>query len=194
MTCSPVLCRECGKVAFCSLACAAAARKMWHDDECLDASGIPLEPAMSGLSTECRVALRAFRRARRGEPPNDDGDDDDALRSVPQSTQTAEAIAPGANCCVTPAIGCDDVWAIGLGDLQSHCVNRPPRERDILETEAAVAAVLACADIGAHDCNGKGSVARSSQCGALAAEVVTALFKVGTGRLVCPGTQTFICG
>lgn len=159
---------------------------------------------MSGLSTECRVALRAFRRARRGEPPNDDNDDDDdddVLRSVPQSTQTAEAIAPGADCCVTPAIGCDDVWSIGLGDLQSHCVNRPPRERDLLETEAAVAAVLACAggggggaDVDAHDCDGKGSVARSSQCGALAAEVVTALFKVGTGRLVCPDTQTFICG
>lgn len=188
MTCSPVLCRECGKVAFCSLACAAAARKMWHDDECLDASGNSLEPAMSGLSTECRVALRAFRRANRGEPPNnvydDDNDSADALRGVPQSIQTAGAVARGAGCCVTPAVGGDAVWSTGLGDLQSHCVDRPPRERGLLETEAAVAAVLACAgggcaDVGAHDCDGEGGVARPRQCRALAAGVVSALFKVG---------------
>lgn len=188
---------------------------MWHGRECLDpSSGAPLEPAMSSMSPACRVALRAFRRARQQEePPPSEGErkDERFVKGSPACTATAVSAtnttttaAPAAvaearstTCTVgsrsiSPTSGDDFVVAwptVKLSHLQEHYIARSPRERDLLGTEAAVAAVLSLASGGGkvgvqEDSNGSsgngGGAKPAGQdgCKLLASELVTTLFKV----------------
>lgn len=126
-------CTVCGLTAFCSTACASAAREEWHKDECLDPSGDPLEPALSGLSIRCRVALRAVRRS--GRKLRDKlGEHDASQNSGSTRGLIAEGCPPAAN---------GRKLHIDFADLQEHCKEREALKLDLLETEAAVAAVLA---------------------------------------------------
>lgn len=189
------LCPHCGLVAFCSVACATAACKTWHGSECVDASGAPLEAAMSAISPECRVALRALRRAKQYEllegggescePPTSvaiavSASSADAAAAADASTVTAGA---GTGSSVSSTVVRDTTLSIKLADLDEHYTLRPSRECSLLETEAAIATVLAsggCEDV---DTEGVGGRERNLQpgsgvCGSLAADLVTALFKV----------------
>ncbi|CAM9965703.1 unnamed protein product [Laminaria digitata] len=146
---------------------------------------------MSAISPECRVALRALRRAKRDEPLEGDGEMCEPPASVATAVSAAAADAPavtvgtGAGSSASSTTIRDTTLSIELADLEEHYNLRPSRERSLLETEAAIAAVLAsggCADV---DAEGVGEGGRNLQpgrgvCGALAAELVTALFKVST--------------
>lgn len=176
VTAPPTLCPVCDLVAFCSAKCAAAARNTWHESECLDSSGDPLEPALSSMSPECRVALRAVRRARREEPS----------KSV-EGFAKPSALSAAASETAAPSLG--DVsgeLCVRLGDLQEHYRARSLWQQEFLETEAAVAAVLArgdCMHISPDDeaaREGSGSSGQEPQ-GHLAAELVTSLCKVKVG-------------
>lgn len=178
-------------MAFCSVACATAACKTWHGSECVDASGAPLEAALSAISPECRAALRAVRRAKRDEllaggsgtcelPTS-------ATTAVSAAATDADAstviIGTDAGSIVTSTMVRDSTLPIKLDDLDEHYTLRPSRERSLLETEAAIAAVLAsggCADVDAEGVGGRRRNLQPSSgvCGSLAAELVTALFKV----------------
>lgn len=209
---STTLCPHCGLVAFCSVACATAACKTWHGSECVDASGAPLEAALSAISPECRVALRAVQRAKQDELLTDGSETCEpptpATTVVSAAATDADASTVIVGICagssVTSTIVRDTTLPIKLDDLDEHCTLRPSRERSLLETEAAIAAVLAsggCADV---DAKGVGGRRRNDQpgngvCGSLAAELVTTLFKVkrrlcGKDSLeLCSGVQNGYC-
>lgn len=197
---STVLCSQCGLVAYCSEACATAALRGWHGGECLGpSSGAPLEADMSGLSPACRVALRALRRVRQegGPPPNKCESKDGELgrespvcatanhtRTVTRPDRSGSAPSSPGGCD-----GCDAAWpTVRLRHLQEHHTGRSTQERELLETEAAIAAVLARGGSG----GGAGSPAEGNiegskpagpeACGPLAAELVTSLVKVRISR------------
>ena len=172
-------CSICGLEAFCSSTCAANAHRTWHGAECLDASGKPLEPTLLSLSPECRVALRAVRRFMREET------------TEPSITATS-AVARGS--WYTPSgtpfsSNCCGKLVMGFGDLQGHYAARSSRQNDFLETEAAIASVLATGngmESEENDIRGHGSgdplVEESPQ--TLAAKLISALVKV-TGEAAC---------
>lgn len=148
-------CTGCRRVVFCGSACSSNARKTWHRDECLDVSGSPLEPALSGLSSRCRMALRALRRWR---------------------------CAPTAPCDPSPVVTAraeGDVGGLEKGvhfvDLQEHYEERSPTSLEVLETEAAIAAVLACSTYG--DKAPHTDSRTKDVCGELAAEMLSTLCK-----------------
>lgn len=185
-----VLCSQCGLVAYCSEACATAALRGWHGGECLDpSSGAPLETDMSGLPPACRVALRALRRARRevGPPPDKGESKDGELGREPPACTTANDTR-----IVTCPDGCDAAWpTVSLRHLQEHYTARSTQERELLETEAAIAAVLARGGgVGAGSPGekiGEGNKpAGPETCDLLAADLVTTLAKVRVFR--CRGT------
>lgn len=207
MTSSTILCPGCELVAYCSATCATEALRTWHGRECLDpASGAPLEPVLTGISPACRVALRAFRRARQQEePPPSDGErkDEKLVTATAVSTNTTTAVAvvaeDGSTTCTagsrsvspTSGDGCDVAWpTVKLSHLQEHYVARSPRERDLLGTEAAVAAVLSLGSSGggklgvqeysngSSDNGGGAKPTGQDGCELLASELVTTLFKV----------------
>lgn len=197
MTNSTILCPGCKIVAYCSATCSTVALRTWHEPECLDpSSGAPLELAMSGISSACRVALRAFRRARPqdGPQPNEEVRKDEEVGNGPSTctatavsttTAAAAAIAEAPSTCTagsrsvspTDGDGCDMVWpTVKLSHLQEHYIARSARERELLGTEAAVAAVLA---LGSSGGNGGGAKPVGQEgCELLAAELVETLFKV----------------
>eukprot|EP00752_Nemacystus_decipiens_P011045 g9813.t1 len=185
-----ILCPKCELVAYCSQACATAALRGWHGGECLASSGAPLETDMSGLSPACRVALRSLRRVRQEEkPPNTCETKDGELRSGPPACATANGVrivvCPDGPSSAVSSLGCGDggdvAWpTVCLRHLQEHYTARSTRERELLETEAAIAAVLASG-------GGRGAGPRSESNGEasqpadlLAAELVTILVKVST--------------
>lgn len=192
------LCPHCGLVAFCSVACATAACKTWHGNECVDASGAPLEAAMSAISPECRVALRALRRAEQYkllegggelcEPPTSvatavSAPSTDAAAAADASDASAVTVTIGSGSSVSSTMVRDTTLSIKLADLDEHYTLRSSRERSLLETEAAIAAVLAsggCADVGTDGVGGRERFLQpgGGVCGSLAADLVTALFKV----------------
>ena len=149
---------------------------------------------MSAISPECRVAMRALRRAKQDEML---GDEDEmckpptsvatAVSAVATDATDADAhavtVGTGAGSSVSSTMVRDTTLSIKLADLDEHYTLRPSRERSLLETEAAIAAVLAssgCADVDAEGVGGKERDLQpdSGGCGSLAAELVTALFKV----------------
>lgn len=181
---SATSCLKCGRVAFCSVACATVAGNEWHESECLDASENPLEPAMSGMSPECRVALRAFRRAKREGTLKGSSEAVNPTSSIATAAEVAtSAPSAGTRFCISSTNSGDDRMSTKFSDLQEHYTTRSARERDVLETKAAIATVLAsggCADVDTDDRSGERGSNTSAQevCEALAAELVTALFKV----------------
>ncbi|CAM9507598.1 unnamed protein product [Ectocarpus sp. 4 AP-2014] len=191
------LCPECGRVAYCGRACSTAALQEWHGSECLDASSCtPLEPALSGISPTCMVALRAYKRARRqgDQLPKrtDSGKGDAGVAVTVTETQGACQDRFGSVASSPPRSGGDDVaWPkVKLGNLQEHYAARSAGERDLLETEAAVTAVLASGfgsgtDLDADSLGSSGSgrcATRTSNeaCELVAAELATTLVKVST--------------
>lgn len=179
VTHAPTPCLACGITAFCSDACAEVASDSWHGNECLDSFGQPLGPALSGMSTEYRVALRALRRAERDEPL-DDGGSEIGESSVPIAAVDAAARCHGeasdGNTSRRLGDQITSMSAIGFNDLQEHYDERKPRERDLLGTEAAVAAVLAHG-VGDHEGRGHEASYRNA-CGNLAAQLASTLVKV----------------
>ncbi|CAM9634823.1 unnamed protein product [Scytosiphon promiscuus] len=185
-----VLCPGCGLVAYCSAACSSAALRGWHGGECLDDAGAALAVTMSEISPACRVALRAFRRARRETtpPPTKQGDSEaplaaDAAGKVVKVAET-EGADPDAYDAVVPSPangdGGDIDWpAVKLTHLQAHYTERSGRERELLETEAALAAVLAHSG-GSDESALAGGEAGRQSCELLAAELVTTFFQVTT--------------
>lgn len=186
------LCPECGRVAYCGRACSTAALQEWHGSECLDASSCtPLEPALSGISPTCMVALRAYKRARRQGGPlpkrTDSGKGGADVAVTVTETQGACHDRFGSVASSPPRGGGDDVaWPnVKLGNLQEHYAARSARERDLLETEAAVTAVLA-SGFGSGtglDADSLGSSGSGRACELVAAELATTLVKVGGGRV-----------
>ena len=196
---------------YCSEACATAALRTWHGSECLDpSSGASLEPVLSALSPSCRVALRALRRARQQEQhgtlPSKCQRKDEELGKQPSAGTTTVAADGSSIAASVPASrrdGCGEWPAVQLGHLQEHYTARSARESELLETEAAVAAVLACGGGGGTapradamgggggtasraDSDGSGRSAEDAKaagpevCELLAAELATTLFKVST--------------
>lgn len=173
-------------MAFCSAACDSAAREGWHGSECLDGAGNPLEPEISGMSPETRVALRALRRAKR-EQQFGAKDLARSLSSPFATATTANSTAATPSAFGEPKAsvtkGDDAKWAIRLGDLQEHYSGRSKRELDLLETEAAIAAVLA-SDSYSECCADRGKIKDAKKIrdnkllGPFAAELVSDLFKV----------------
>lgn len=204
---STVLCPKCGLVEYCSEACATAALRAWHSSECLDpSSGASLEPALSGMSPSCRVALRALRRAKKEQhgPSRSNKcievrDEVEELGKAPSAcadpAATATIVVDGSSSAASlPASpdGCGEWPAVKLGHLQEHYTSRPAQERELLETEAAVAAVLArgagggaAPRAGSDGSCGNAEDAESAgleACELLAAGLATTLFKVSTAR------------
>lgn len=196
-----VLCPECGHVAYCGRACLTAALQEWHGSECLDASSCtPLGPALSGVSPTCMVALRAYKRARRQAGPLPKRTEPRACTASADAADVAVTVTETQDAChdrfgsvaSSPARGGgDDVaWPkVKLGNLQEHYAARSARERDLLETEAAVTAVLAggfgsgtaldADSLGTSD-SGRGATrTNTGACELVAAELVTTLVKVG---------------
>lgn len=149
-------CASCGQVVFCCSACSLNARKTWHGDECLDVSGRPLEPALSGLSPRCRMALRAMRRWRRAANTGSDP----RHGSTERTGNGVGSVERG----------------IRFNDLQEHYEQRSQRNIEMLETEAAISAVLACGTPG--DVGVNGDPRNEDVCGKLAADMLPALCKV----------------
>lgn len=173
VTSSAFPCTRCGLVAFCGATCAEVAWKEWHGSECLDTAGNPLEPALSGLSSECRLALRAVRRNLLEETSE-------------QSTISSTGVARRSSTLPsgTPSSSeCDGKLAMGFNDLQEHYTGRSPRQQELLETEVAIAAVLAIgggrrSGLSNSSVNGPGNRSIEESSGSLAAKLATALVKV----------------
>lgn len=152
---------------------------------------------MSGMSPACRVALRALRRVRQqeGPPPNNkcDSKDEEPGREPPTcgtASHTRIATCPDrSSSTASSPSSCDDfdaAWpTVKLRHLQEHYTARSTQERELLETEAAIAAVLARGGGGgggacSHE-KSDGEVAKPAGQEAyelLAAELVTTLVKV----------------
>lgn len=130
------------------------------------------------------MALRASRRAKRckSEVKNEPFVSSSNMTPSPSScSESGSGLAY--------AIGADsNHWGTCVGDLEEHYLKRPARNLNLLETEAAVTAVLA------YDCGGCGGAGKdtevtgvgsddkntrqaSSACAELAAEVVVTLCK-----------------
>lgn len=194
VTGSATFCPQCGLVAYCSEACATAALRAWHGGECLDpSSGACLETNMSGMSPECRVALRALRRVGQQEgPPPTKRESKDVTRPASlcgaASSRTRLATCPDrpSSPASSPGSygGCDAAWPrVELRHLQEHYTARSTQERESLETEAAIAAVLARGGdggAGSHaESDGASAKAAGQEVhGLLAMELVTTLVKV----------------
>lgn len=169
VTSSAFPCTRCGLVAFCSATCAKDAWKEWHGSECLDIAGNPLAPALSGLSSECRLALRAVRRNLLEETSE-------------QSTISSTGVARRSSTFSNPE--CDRKLAMGFSDLQEHYIGRSPRQQELLQTEVAIAAVLASGGGGRENessnrsVNGPDDRSIEELSGSLAAKLATALVKV----------------
>lgn len=161
---------------------------------------------MSGMSPACRVALRALRRMRKeeeeGHPSNCNSGDEELGREPSMCGTANDARASAAITCPdlyssaasSPGSAGDASWpTVKLRHLQEHYTARSAQQRDLLETEAAIAAVLArCGDGGAGThANGEGEGIRPAGPEAdelLAAELVTTLVKVraflGVGKSI----------
>lgn len=132
---------------------------------------------MSAISPTCRAALRALQRARQDELL--EGDD---------AAAPAVTLGTGGGSNVSSTTVRDTTPSTNLAALEEHYTLRPPRERNFMETEAAIAAVLASGGCAGVDTEGVVAGKRKFHpsrggCGALAAELVTALFKVS--RRLC---------
>lgn len=147
------------------------------------------------MSPACRVALRAFRRARREKKalPMKGGENEappaiNAAGNVGEVSDMQDLVASGSHDTVVSSPASSDgggiSWpAVELAHLQELYTERSARARELLETEAAVAAVLARGD-GSSKSAGDGGKEGRQPCELLAAELVTSLFKVR--RSLCP--------
>lgn len=156
-----------------------------------------METDISGLSPACRMALRALHRARQEEgapPPNKWEFKDEEVGREPPTCRTANHARVVAcldrSSSAKSSSGNRDgrdaaAWpSVELRHLQEHYTARSTRECELLETEAAIAAVLACGGgggggAGLHaESDGEGDKPTSQvACDLLAAELVTTLVK-----------------